>query len=274
MSSPEEAYELAYVLRTLEAPVKIDQGFSVEPSLGTDSILSGMKASLIGTSLVLVFMLVYSLFAGLVANVALLLNIIILLGVMCSIDTTLTLPGIAVIVLTIGMAVDANVLIFERIREERAAGKSIRGAVAAGYDKAFGTIFDSNLTTLISAVILIWLGAGPVKGFGVSLTIGIAVSMFTALWSRLIFDWLLAKQAKSIRCSSSSRRRTSISCDGRRLRSCHFFSSRSALDQASIEAGNLGVDFSGGDRLTFSLPRSSIGAGAAGREQAGSASRS
>ena len=126
-------------------------------------------------------MLVYYLFAGLVANVALLLNVIILLGVMCSIDTTLTLPGIAGIVLTIGMAVDANVLIFERIREERAAGKSIRGAVAAGYDKAFGTIFDSNLTTLISAVILIWLGAGPVKGFGVSLTIGIAVSMFTAL---------------------------------------------------------------------------------------------
>jgi SecD/SecF fusion protein len=122
------------------------------------------------------------------------LNIIILLGVMASIGTTLTLPGIAGIVLTIGMAVDANVLIFERIREELAAGKSIRGALNAGYDKAFGTIFDSNLTTLIASVILIFLGTGPVKGFGVTLTIGVSVSMFTALVvTRLIFDWLLAK---------------------------------------------------------------------------------
>src|SRR5207244_4985540 len=130
----------------------------------------------------------------LVANAALMLNIIILLGVMCSIGTTLTLPGIAGVVLTIGMAVDANVLIYERIREELAAGKSLRGAVAAGYSKAFSTIFDSNLTTLISSVILIFLGTGPVKGFGVSLTIGVTASMFTALVvTRLIFDWLLEK---------------------------------------------------------------------------------
>jgi SecD/SecF fusion protein len=139
-------------------------------------------------------MLVYYMLAGVVANIALMLNIIILLGVMCSIGTTLTLPGIAGIVLTVGMAVDANVLIFERIREELAAGKSIRGALNAGYDKAFGTIFDSNLTTLIASVILIFLGTGPVKGFGVTLTIGVLVSMFTALVvTRLIFDWLLAK---------------------------------------------------------------------------------
>jgi SecD/SecF fusion protein len=111
---------------------------------------------------------------------------------MCSIGTTLTLPGIAGVVLTIGMAVDANVLIYERIREELAAGKSIRGAVAAGYSKAFGTIFDSNLTTLISSVILIFMGTGPVKGFGVTLTIGITVSMFSALVvTRLIFNWML-----------------------------------------------------------------------------------
>jgi SecD/SecF fusion protein len=141
-----------------------------------------------------VFMLVYYLFAGVVANLALILNIIILLGVMCYVGTTLTIPGIAGIVLTIGMAVDANVLIYERIREEAAAGKSLRGALAAGYDKAFGTIFDSNLTTLISSVILIYMGTGPVKGFGVTLTIGLCVSMFTALVvTRLIFDWVLER---------------------------------------------------------------------------------
>ena len=125
-------------------------------------------------------------------NVALILNIIILLGVMCSIDTTLTLPGIAGVVLTIGMAVDANVLIFERIREESAKGKSLRSALEAGYDRAFGTIFDSHVTTLISSIILIFMGTGSVKGFGVSLTIGVAASLFTALVvTRLIFDFLI-----------------------------------------------------------------------------------
>ncbi|HWQ90378.1 MAG TPA: protein translocase subunit SecD, partial [Clostridia bacterium] len=190
-----EAFELANVLENpLRAPLKIIESREVDPTLGKDSISSGMKAAVVGVILVGLFMLVYYLVAGLIANVALCLNIIILLGVMCSIGTTLTLPGIAGIALTVGMAVDANVLIFERIREELAAGKSLRGALSAGYDKAFGTIFDSNLTTLISSVILIFLGTGPVKGFGVTLTIGVAVSMFTALVvTRLIFDWLLAK---------------------------------------------------------------------------------
>jgi SecD/SecF fusion protein len=127
-----------------------------------------------------------------VANVALMLNIIILLGVMCSIGTTLTLPGIAGVMLTIGMAVDANVLIYERIREESGKGKSLRGAIAAGYARAFGTIFDSHVTTLISSVILWKMGTGSVQGFGVSLTIGVLASLFTALViTRLIFDWLL-----------------------------------------------------------------------------------
>jgi SecD/SecF fusion protein len=191
-----EAYELANVLENpLEAPVKIISESSVEPSLGRDSIQSGIRATVIGTVLVAAFILVYYLFAGLVANVAVVLNIFILMGVMCSFESTLTLPGIAGIVLTVGMAVDANVLIFERIREELAAGKSMRGALTAGYDKAFGTIFDSNLTTLISSVILIFMGSGPVKGFGVTLTIGLAVSMFTSLVvTRLVFDWLLARQ--------------------------------------------------------------------------------
>jgi SecD/SecF fusion protein len=200
--TPEEAMQLANVLQNpLRAPLRPVYSSDVDPTLGKDSIRSGINASVIGVIAVAGFMLIYYLFAGVVANVALALNIVILLGVMCSIGTTLTLPGIAGVVLTIGMAVDANVLIYERIREELAAGKSIRGAVAAGYNKAFGTIFDSNLTTLISSVILIFMGTGPVKGFGVALTIGIVVSMFTALVvTRLIFDWLLAMQwMKSLR---------------------------------------------------------------------------
>lgn len=193
--TPQEAYELANVLENpLRAPLSIVYSRDVDPTLGKDSIRSGVNAAIYGVIAVAGFMLVYYMLAGLIANAALVLNVIILLGVMCSIGTTLTLPGIAGIVLTIGMAVDANVLIFERVREETASGKSIRGAIAAGYGKAFGTIFDSNLTTLISSVILIFMGTGPVKGFGVTLTIGVLVSMFTALVvTRLIFDWMLAK---------------------------------------------------------------------------------
>lgn len=197
-----EAHELASVLENpLKAPLSVIESRDVDPTLGADSIRSGFKAAVIGTIAVALFMLVYYLFAGLVANVALMLNVVILLGVMCSIGTTLTMPGIAGIVLTIGMAVDANVLIFERIREEAASGKSVRGALAAGYDKAFGTIFDSNLTTLISSVILIFMGTGSVKGFGVALTIGVSVSMFTALiLTRIIFDLMIEKGwLKSIR---------------------------------------------------------------------------
>ena len=136
------------------------QSREVDPTLGKDSIRSGIKAAIYGTLAVSAFMLVYYLVAGMVANIALIANIIILLGVMCSIGTTLTLPGIAGIVLTVGMAVDANVLIYERIREETAKGKSLRGAIAAGYARAFGTIFDSHVTTLISSVILMYMGTG------------------------------------------------------------------------------------------------------------------
>lgn len=197
-----EAFELANVLENpLEAPVKLLSERSVEPSLGKDNIRSGVIASVIGTAAVSGFMLVYYLFSGLVANIALITNIIILLGVMCSVGTTLTLPGIAGVVLTIGMAVDANVLIYERIREELGKGKSLRGALSAGYDKAFTTIFDSHVTTLISSVILIFMGTGSIKGFGVALTIGVAASLFTALVvTRLIFDWMLSKSLlKSLR---------------------------------------------------------------------------
>ena len=190
-----EAFELSTSLEyPLAAPLEVKEERGVDPSLGADAIASGKMATLLGVGGVAVFMIVYYLTAGLVANVALVLNILIMLGVMCSLDVTFTLPGIAGIVLTIGMAVDANVLIYERMREELAAGKSVRGAVASGYDKAFGTIFDSNLTTLISSVLLIIMGTGPIKGFGVALTVGLCVSMFTALVvTRLIFDFLLAK---------------------------------------------------------------------------------
>src|ERR1017187_6581732 len=188
-----EAFELANVLENpLRAPLHIIQSREVDPTLGKDSIRSGINAAIYGTLAVSAFMLIYYLAAGMVANVALIANIIILLGVMCSIGTTLTLPGIAGIVLTIGMAVDANVLIYERIREETAKGKSLRGAIAAGYARAFTVIFDSHITTLISSVILIYMGTGSIKGFGVALTIGVAASLFTALVvTRLIFDFLV-----------------------------------------------------------------------------------
>jgi SecD/SecF fusion protein len=189
------ASDLASVLENpLRAPLKLEASSRVDPSLGVDAIHSGIKAAIIGTLAVSVFMLVYYMLAGMVANIALVANIIILLGVMCSIGTTFTLPGIAGIVLTVGMAVDANVLIYERIREETTKGKSLRGAIAAGYNRAFGTIFDSHVTTLISALVLWWQGTGSIQGFGVALTIGVAASLFTALVvTRLIFDFLLQR---------------------------------------------------------------------------------
>jgi SecD/SecF fusion protein len=188
-----QAFELANVLENpLRAPLRVVESREVDPTLGKDSIASGIKASLYGVIFVATFMLVYYLLAGVVSIVAMLMNVLILLGVMSYVDTTLTLPGIAGVILTVGMAVDANVLIYERIREELAAGKSLRGALEAGYDKAFGTILDSNLTTLIASIILIKMGTGPVRGFGVTLTIGIIVSMFTALViTRLMFDFLV-----------------------------------------------------------------------------------
>ena len=186
----EEAATIANaLLNPLKAPLTVEEEMSVEPSLGADSVKSGFNAALYGVIAVALFMLLYYWFSGLVANFALVLNLFILIGVMCYLDAALTLPGIAGIVLTIGMAIDANVLIFERIREELKAGKGTQGAVETGYGKAFGTIIDANLTTLIVSVILMSMGTGPVKGFGVTLTVGICASMFTALVvTRLVFD--------------------------------------------------------------------------------------
>jgi SecD/SecF fusion protein len=176
----------------LETPVKIVAMSQISPTLGTDSIHSGILSAVAGTLLVVLFMAVYYHRCGLIADFAMVLNLVITLGIMCSIGTTLSLPGIAGIVLTVGMAVDANVLIYERIREELAKGKSLRGAIDAGYARAFGTIFDSHVTTLISSIILIFMGTGEIKGFGVTLTIGVAASLFTALVvTRLIFNFMV-----------------------------------------------------------------------------------
>jgi len=257
--TPEEAQELANVLQNpLRAPLKIVYSSDVDPTLGKDSIRSGIHASIAGVVLVSAFMLVYYMLAGIVANIALVTNIIILLGVMCSIGTTLTLPGIAGVVLTIGMAVDANVLIYERIREELAKGKSLRGAIAAGYARAFGTIFDSHVTTLIASVILIFMGTGEVKGFGVTLTIGVAASLFTSLVvTRLIFNWLLDRDwIKSLPMLHIIR---SVKLDFMKLAKPAFILSWTiilvGLSYGVFERGTklFGVDFLGGDSTTFSF---------------------
>ncbi|MCD6319219.1 MAG: protein translocase subunit SecD [Candidatus Desulfofervidaceae bacterium] len=190
----EEARDLAVVLRAgaLPAPIKILEERTVGPSLGHDSIRKGVKASLIGGILVVLFMAIYYGFSGIVADIALLVNLILLLAGLAMFQATLTLPGIAGIALTIGMAVDANVLIFERIREELRLGRTPRAAVEAGYSKAFWTIFDANTTTLITAFILFQFGTGPVKGFAVTLSLGILANMFTAIFMcKVIFDYLL-----------------------------------------------------------------------------------
>ncbi|NQT75432.1 MAG: protein translocase subunit SecD [Candidatus Omnitrophica bacterium] len=193
----EEAGDLAIVLRAgaLPAPIYIEEERTVGPLLGKDSIESGIRASLIGVILVLGFMLLYYLFAGVVASIAMILNFVIVLGVLGWFHTTLTLPGIAGMILVIGMAVDANVLIYERIREELKTGKHIRSAVSAGYNKAFTAILDSNITTLIAAALLFKFGTGPIRGFGVTLSIGILASMFTAIFvTRIIFDLVTANK--------------------------------------------------------------------------------
>jgi protein-export membrane protein SecD len=193
-----EAIELANVLENpLRAPLRLEESREVDPTLGKDSIRSGIRAALIGTLAVVVFMLVYYAFAGLVADAALMLNIVILLGVMCAIGTTLTLPGIAGVVLTIGMAVDANVLIFERIREELRNNKAPAAAVDQGFDRAWTTILDTHVTTIVSAIILFFVGSGPVRGFAVTLTFGLLANLFTAVFvSRVIFDAVLSHKQR------------------------------------------------------------------------------
>jgi preprotein translocase subunit SecD len=187
----EEASDLAIVLRTgaLQAPVQVLEERTVGPSLGADSIRKGVISTAAGALAVLLFMLVYYRLSGAIADLALLLNLAILLGAMAWFQATLTLPGIAGIVLTIGMAVDTNILIFERIREEFRLGKTVRSAIDAGFQRAFTTVIDTHVTVVVSGVILYQFGTGPVKGFAVTLMIGIVASLFTAVFfTRLIFD--------------------------------------------------------------------------------------
>ena len=197
----EEAKNLAIVLRAgaLPAPVKIIQEQVVGPSLGQDSIEKGLFAGLIGAVLVVLFILIYYRMSGLIALIALAINILIILAVMAGIHATLTLPGIAAIILLIGMNVDANVIIFERIREELRLGKTATNAIKSGYETAFVTIMDSNLTTLITAFILLWKGTGPIRGFAVTMILGIVASLFTALFvSKVLMDMLFQKNKNTL----------------------------------------------------------------------------
>jgi len=187
----EEARDLAIILRAgaLPAPVVILENRTVGPSLGQDSIEKGITSIIYGGLLVLVFIVLYYKLSGIIAVVALFLNIVLLAGALAYFGAALTLPGIAGIILTVGMAIDANVLVFERIREELRNGKTVRAAIDAGFSKAFHTIVDANITTFIAAVVLFQFGTGPIKGFAITLCIGIAASMFTAVFvSRAIFD--------------------------------------------------------------------------------------
>ncbi|MGB2242587.1 MAG: protein translocase subunit SecD [Porticoccaceae bacterium] len=183
IDSQREASELALLLRAgaLAAPMYIVEERTIGPSLGADNIRLGVQSVTIGMALVLLFMILIYRGFGVLANIALTMNLLLLVGFMSLLGATLTLPGIAGIVLTVGMAVDANVLIFSRIREELASGASIQGAISAGYDRAFVSILDANITTLIVAVILFLIGSGPVQGFAVTLSIGILTSMFTSI---------------------------------------------------------------------------------------------
>lgn len=192
----DEAKDLAIVLRAgaLPAPVKVVQNITIGPTLGQDSIKRGIRASILGALLVVGFMIFYYRGSGVIANLALLLNVIYLLGAFTALKATLTLPGIAGIILTIGMGVDTNVLIFERIREELRLGKTPRAAIDSGYEKAWVTIFDSHVTTLITTFILFLFGTGPIRGFAVTLSIGIIINLFTAVFgSKAIFDWIILK---------------------------------------------------------------------------------
>ncbi len=193
----EDAKDLAIILKAgaLPAPVKIVEERSVGPTLGSDSIKQGVRSIIWGLIVILLFMALYYSLSGLIADFALILNLVILLAILSLFKATLTLPGLAGIVLIIGTAVDANVLIFERIREELKSGKTIRTAISSGYDKAFKTILDANVTSFIAAIILYWFGSGPVKGFAVTLGVGLVVSFFTAIVvTRLIFDLFTNKK--------------------------------------------------------------------------------
>jgi preprotein translocase subunit SecD len=192
-----EAEDLSLVLQEGALPAQLTEATKtiIGPSLGADSIHKGVWAAIIGTLVVIIFMFVYYKFSGLLADFALIFNFLFLLAVLALFQATLTLPGIAGIALTFGMAVDANVLIFERIREELSLGKTVKAAVEAGYGNAMRAIIDSNLTTLIAGIVLYQFGTGPIRGFAITLIIGLIISMYTAIvCTRMMYDYLLIKR--------------------------------------------------------------------------------
>jgi preprotein translocase subunit SecD len=201
LESRTEAEDIVTILQSgaLPAPVDIIEERSVGPSLGEASIRAGFISVTVGLLLVVLFMVMYYHTAGVVADVALLLNVILVLGILAGFNATLTLPGIAGIVLTIGMAVDANVLIYDRVREEQATGKTLRAAIAAGYEQSLSAILDANITTFFVGVILYSFGVGPIKGFAVTLMAGILASLFTAIIvTRLIFDYMVEERSMEV----------------------------------------------------------------------------
>ncbi len=249
-----EARDLASALENpLRVPVQIEETRSVSPTLGADSVRSGVVAGLVGLVMVMAFVFLYYRFAGLVAIFGLLINIVILFGAMAMFNFTLTLPGIAGIILTIGMAVDANVLIYERLREEMAAGKSMAAALNGAYDKAFSAIFDANATTLITAIILFWQATGSVRGFAVTLTLGIIASMFSALlFTRTAFRWLVEKGGLQKLTMLDLIPKRKFDFLGKRWIAA-ILSLLMIAGSAGIFAlrgeGNFGIDFRGGDLL-------------------------
>jgi preprotein translocase subunit SecD len=193
----ESADDLALTLKSgaLPAPIEYQEERTVGPSLGADSIRAGVTASVAGLIFIVIFMLIYYRGSGINAVIALILNMLLTLAALIMFDSTLTLPGIAGLILGIGMAVDSNVLIFERIREELRAGKLVGQAVDLGFDRAFITIIDTHITTIISSVILYMYGSGPIRGFAVTLILGLLINLFSAVFvSRTIFMWLLDKK--------------------------------------------------------------------------------
>jgi len=257
--SHEEASDLAIVLRVgaLPAPVDVIQNMTVGSTLGKDSIQKGLLSGIFGALMVLGFMVIYYRLSGVIANFALTLNILFLFSGLAVLNATLTLPGIAGIVLSIGMAVDANVLIFERMREEYALGKPVRSSIDGGFGKALWTIVDSQVTTLITAMALFLFGTGPIKGFAVTLSLGIIFNLFTALFcSRLIFDLLAAKRVITDLKFLQIIKKSNI--DFMKVRTITFAISGVmvligliAFFQIARGSANLGVDFSGGSLLQY-----------------------
>ena len=255
----EEASDLAIVLRVgaLPAPVDVIQNMTVGSSLGKDSIQKGLMSGIFGALLVLGFMIIYYRLSGIIANFALTLNILLLFSGLAVLNATLTLPGIAGIVLSIGMAVDANVLIFERMREEYALGKPVRSSIDGGFGKALWTIVDSQVTTLITALALFLFGTGPIKGFAVTLSLGIIFNLFTALFcSRMIFDLLAAKRVITNLKFMQFTKKPNI--DFMKVKTITFSISGVmvligliAFFQIARGSANMGVDFSGGSLLQY-----------------------